>query len=368
MSQQTPPLTLPSNWVEARSPTGQTYYINTTTNETQWNFPDVPPPHVVSPPPLPLGWQQLVYQGRPFYRNDATNTSQWEFPSIVLPLSSFPVQPQRQQQSLPPNWEQHLDTDQNPYYHNIVTQAWQRSYPSHQYDAAVSLFTRLLDTVFNTKIDMHTRPQPPPVMPVELNAEILTFFKDNDTFYTLVDENNLTILGYIILTNKPVMMMRYVESFTQMERSEEGRKRSQEIKTIVNRGLNEELEFILTHRVNGEVDVAAQIMQIMDAITRNIMIQLFPTFTLSQRNVELLGYLMLMANYPIFKLPDTRTNFMIPHAYRPHRFIRNGGKLKKKYKLSRRNKLYKRKGSRKHYSRRRGHRGGAMTTFNSANF
>ena len=76
---------------------------------------------------------------------------------------------------------------------------------------------------------------------------------------------------------------------------------------------------------------------------------------------------MLMVNYPLLKLPDRRTNCIIPQQFewRPPP-LSLGGKFKKKYKLSRRNKLYKRKGSRKHYSRRR--RGGAMTTLNSAKF
>ena len=339
----------PHNWQQVKDQHGRSYYYNTVTGATQWESPiaapHVPPPpiaapHVPPPSSLPPNWQELQDQsGRIYYRHDLSNTSQWNRP---LPISLSPL-------------------DTTPIPHDATKSS-----------EAIDLFNELLRTVFSSKIDMHVRKPPPGqvVMSVDLQEKIINCLKDNSYFYTLRDKNNLTILGYIILTNKPSMMNYYIVNLkNEMVRTDPAK--SQRIQKMVGDKFNEELEFILTHRVNGVgVDVddrRAYIMHIMNAITRYIIGDLFPTFTLSERNIELLGYLMLMVEYPVFRLPDRRTNCIIPQQFewRPPSL---GGKLKKKYKLSTRNKLYKHKGSRKHYSRRRGHRGGAMTTLNPAKF
>lgn len=331
---------LPHNWQQLKDQYERSYYYNTATGVTQWESPiaapHVPPPpiaapHVPPPSSLPPNWQELQDPtGRIYYRHDLSNTSQWHRP---LPIP-----------------------------HDIPHDAKKSS-------EAIDLFNELLRTVFSTQIDMHVRNPPAGqvIMSMDLQQKIINCLKDNSYFYTLRDKNNLTILGYIILTNKPSMMNFYIENLNnEMVRTDPAK--SQRIKKMVGDKFNEELEFILTHRVNGvDVDDTAYIMHIMNAITRYIIGALFPTFTLSERNIELLGYLMLMVQYPLLKLPDRRTNCIIPQQFE-WRPLSLGGKLKKKYKLSTRNKLYKHKGSRKHYSRRRGHRGGAMTTLNPANF
>ena len=335
MSQAQP---LPPNWQERRDNQEKIYYYNIVSGASQWEYPIapyVPPPPPIAhhvPPPLPPNWQQVQDQGRYYYRNDLTNAVQWDRPPpiFLLPLDTTPIPPH--------------ETDGN------------------KSSEAIDLFNELLRTVFSTQLDMHTRYRPAGqvVMTMELQQKILSCLKDNSFFYTLRDKNNLTILGYIILTNKTSMMAYYIENLNkEMARTDIGM--SQRIKKIVGDKFNEELEFILTHRVNG-VDT-----DIMHMLTRYIIGDLFPTFALSERNAHLLGYLML-TKIPPLRLEDRRAMFSIPDkfSWRPPPSL--GGKLEKKYKLSRRTKLYKRKGSRKHYSRRRGHRGGAMTTLNPAIF
>jgi hypothetical protein len=338
MSQAQP---LPHNWQQLKDQYERSYYYNTATGVTQWESPiaapHVPPPpiaapHVPPPSSLPPNWQELQDPtGRIYYRHDLSNTSQWSrpLPISLLPLDTTPIPPH--------------ETDGN------------------KSSEAIDLFNELLRTVFSTQLDMHTRrPAGQVVMTMELQQKILSCLKDNSFFYTLRDKNNLTILGYIILTNKTSMMAYYIENLNkEMARTDIGM--SQRIKKIVGDKFNEELEFILTHRVNG-VDT-----DIMHMLTRYIIGDLFPTFALSERNAHLLGYLML-TKIPPLRLEDRRAMFSIPDkfSWRPPPSL--GGKLEKKYKLSRRTKLYKRKGSRKHYSRRRGHRGGAMTTLNPAIF
>lgn len=294
--------------------------------------------------PLPPNWIQLVaVGGRFFYKNTSTNQTQWNHPSeYIPPPPPLPVQTT-----------------------GLATQ-----YYIAQNSIAVGLFNKLLQTFFNRNdIDMDigkSRDSAGFQITPELQREIIECLKHNERFYTLVDENDLTILGYILLTNKFGMLINYIGSLTVMEREEGevGRTKAQTIKTLVSDRLNEELQFILTHRVDG-VDVN----KIMHLITKYVVGELFPTFTLSERNAELLGYLMLMRNYPDLRLPDRRIDFNIPHDYQPRWTApppRRGGKLEIKHKSSKRNKLYKRRGSRKHHSRHR--RGGAMTTLNPAKF
>lgn len=303
------------------------------------------------PQPLPPNWQQLVTDdGRIYYQNNVTNTTQW-----ARPLFPPPPPP-------PPPVQTTMTAD--PEY-------------VRQYSIAVGLFNKLLQTFFNRNdIDMDIGKSRAsigvnPNMTPELQSEILRCLDNNELFYTLVDENNLTILGYIILTNKFSMLFNYISFLNetmQQKHGEPGRAKAQRIKTLVSDGLNVELQFILTHRVNGVDEDVHGGGGIVNMITR-IIGELFPTFTLSERNAELLGYLILMRNYPSLNLPDRRVDFNIPHDYRP-RWIappqRRGGKFETKRKLSKRNKLHKRKGSRKHHNRHR--RGGAMTTLNPANF
>lgn len=334
--------TLPPNWQKLKDPFERTYYHNTATGATQWEYPYSPPPppppiaapHAPPPSSLPPNWQQLQDQsGKIYYRNELTNISQWNrpLPISLLPLDTTPILPH--------------ETD------------------AKKSSEAIDLFNELLRTVFSTQMDMHSRYHPAGqvIMSMDLQQKILSCLKDNSFFYTLRDKNNLTILGYIILTNKTTMLRNYIGNLNdEMGRTDPVK--SQRIKKMVGDKFNEELEFILTHRVNGVDDT-----HIMEMLTRYIIGELFLTFALSERNVQLLGHLML-TKIPALRLQDSRVMFTIPHEFAWRLPQSLGGKLEKKYKLSRRNKLYKRKGSRKYYSRRRGHRGGAMTTLNPAIF
>lgn len=288
--------------------------------------------------PLPPGWQeQRDDNNQIYYKNNFTNAVQWErpLPIPLLPLDTtlFPLGA-----TLLP-----LDTTLPPGTYDADLMRTKR-------EEAITLFDELLQSVFSTRKDMHTRMAHPQEISKELQEKLLSFLKNSYFFYTLRDSNNLTILGYIILTNKTIMMENYIK-YLNTEMARDHLLMSRQIKQVVGDRFNRELEFILTHRVN---DVDPDIMRML---TGDIIGQLFPSFTLSPRNVELLGNLML-TKIPALKLQDKREIFVIPHKYivNPQSLpISRGGKLEKKHKLSRRNKLYKRKGSRKHYSRR--HRG-----------
>lgn len=74
---------LPAGWSECRTPDGQVYYYNATTNVTQWDRPGAAPP---PPPPraaaLPYGWEELrTEQNEVYYYHAASNTTQWDKPT-----------------------------------------------------------------------------------------------------------------------------------------------------------------------------------------------------------------------------------------------------------------------------------------------
>lgn len=77
---------LPAGWAECKTPDGQVYYFNSTTNVTQWDRPGGAPPP--PPPPgasriLPYGWEELkTDSGEVYYFHAATNVTQWDRPTL----------------------------------------------------------------------------------------------------------------------------------------------------------------------------------------------------------------------------------------------------------------------------------------------
>eukprot|EP01052_Picozoa_sp_SAG31_P000296 SAG31_NODE_9_length_42330_cov_441.979162_11_plen_1177_part_00 len=71
------PLALPPEWKECSSrSTGETYYYNTQTGDTQWERPVIPPPN------LPSGWEAVASKdtGQIYFINSVTGEYQFEVP------------------------------------------------------------------------------------------------------------------------------------------------------------------------------------------------------------------------------------------------------------------------------------------------
>ena len=64
----------------------------------------------------------------------------------------------------------------------------------------------------------------------------------NVGFFTLTDQNGLSILGYSLLTDKTLMIIDFCEYLKDVKA----------ISDFVSAKLNEELAFVITHRVNDE--------------------------------------------------------------------------------------------------------------------
>lgn len=83
---------LPPGWTEANDPSsGRAYFVNANTGETTWERPKSGPPVMAALPPpgpagggaLPPGWSAQVdpASGRTYYVNSVTGATSWEFPS-----------------------------------------------------------------------------------------------------------------------------------------------------------------------------------------------------------------------------------------------------------------------------------------------
>ena len=102
---------LPPNWVARVDPnTGRTYYANTVTNTTQWEFPQSSQPSITQQQPL----------------------ENYEQSSPIQQGSQMVSQSQQEQQSqpLPPNWIACVDPNTGrTYYANTVTRTTQWEFP-----------------------------------------------------------------------------------------------------------------------------------------------------------------------------------------------------------------------------------------------
>ncbi|XP_044747697.1 transcriptional coactivator YAP1-like [Coccinella septempunctata] len=93
---------LPYGWEEARTPEGQTYYLNHITKTTTWEDPrkavnDRPTSHLNAPPkmtaellgPLPEGWEQSVTpEGEIYFIDHINRTTTWCDPRIPAHLQT----------------------------------------------------------------------------------------------------------------------------------------------------------------------------------------------------------------------------------------------------------------------------------------
>lgn len=77
---------LPPGWSSATDPSGRTYYVNSATNQTQWDPPVAPkaPPagSMAMPGGLPPGWQAVTQEnGQTYFYNASTGATSWERPT-----------------------------------------------------------------------------------------------------------------------------------------------------------------------------------------------------------------------------------------------------------------------------------------------
>eukprot|EP01107_Rhizomastix_libera_P002924 TRINITY_DN15098_c0_g1_i1.p1 TRINITY_DN15098_c0_g1~~TRINITY_DN15098_c0_g1_i1.p1 ORF type:complete len:1328 (+),score=282.58 TRINITY_DN15098_c0_g1_i1:19-4002(+) len=127
---------LPLGWISAQDGDGDTYYVNTITNHTQWEKPVVEGRARQAPPnskpkyeDLPPDWNvSHDGGGATYFFNSKTNQTQWEKPR-GNPQSRRP--PAELPTSLPPGWISVKDQDGDTYYVNTVTNKTQWEKPSN---------------------------------------------------------------------------------------------------------------------------------------------------------------------------------------------------------------------------------------------
>ena len=112
---------LPNGWaIHVSTTTGDTYYENMNTGETQWDFPTQEPEEF----PLPDGWAIHISNttGRRYYENLFTGENQW-----IRPTQEPVVPP------IPPGWEMHQSrTSGRIYYENLFTGEYQWIPPTQE--------------------------------------------------------------------------------------------------------------------------------------------------------------------------------------------------------------------------------------------
>eukprot|EP01052_Picozoa_sp_SAG31_P016338 SAG31_NODE_1078_length_10032_cov_4.602034_6_plen_282_part_00 len=114
---------LPTGWTTAQSrSTGETYYVNTATGESQFEFP-------VAPTTLPTGWSLARSRSTSdiYYVNEKTGHTQFEVPNAPATTS----QTEKVELQLPPGWERHISrTTGDPYYVDIWSLKSQFEFPA----------------------------------------------------------------------------------------------------------------------------------------------------------------------------------------------------------------------------------------------
>jgi hypothetical protein len=103
---------LPAGWVSHQMADGRIFYSNSSTNQSQWDFPSAsgvaacpPQPsatlsHAIAQQagpaqPVPPGWIMNIdpHSNKAFYINTATLQSQWEFPNVPAPIHQAAAAP-----------------------------------------------------------------------------------------------------------------------------------------------------------------------------------------------------------------------------------------------------------------------------------
>ena len=138
--------------------------------------------------------------------------------------------------------------------------------------------------------------------------------------FILSDKNGLSILGYSLLTGKSLVVSTLFDFLCRTHAPKV-------IEDFVLIALNRELKFILTHRVNYPITTILN-KSYEDELAENILriMKCFPSFRLSDENVQLLARRMLIAKFNSLNkskidigLRDNTQIFEIPE-----RFIRVG--------------------------------------------
>ena len=157
---------------------------------------------------------------------------------------------------------------------------------------------------------------------MEVKQKFLSYLQPevNTEFFTLSDKNGLSILGYSLLTGKSLVVSTLFNFLCRTH----ARKVIEDFVLIA---LNRELKFILTHRVNYPITTILN-KSYEDELAENILriMNCFPSFRLSDENVQLLARRMLIAKFNSLNkskidigLRDNTQIFEIPE-----RFIRVG--------------------------------------------
>ena len=134
----------------------------------------------------------------------------------------------------------------------------------------------------------------------------------NATFFTLTDQNGLSILGYSLLTCKSGIITAFCEHFNE----------TKSIVDFVTDNLNKELAFVITHRV------PYQIPQEVNNLVKNVfrVLQSFKKFMLSEENTKLLGKRLIISEFnnwnktsesrmQAYVAPDDGEPFQIPSVF-----------------------------------------------------
>lgn len=130
---------LPPGWEGKQSPDGRTYYINHHTKQTQWTRPGAVAQAPAVPifksggasgggsgPALAQGWEaKQDSSGKTYYLNHSTQTTQWERPTAAAPPPAAPTKPQAAH-ALPSGWSSKIDQNTGrTYYINNISQQTQ---------------------------------------------------------------------------------------------------------------------------------------------------------------------------------------------------------------------------------------------------
>jgi len=142
----------------------------------------------------------------------------------------------------------------------------------------------------------------PTLMPLK-NRIVASF---NADCVKLIDQNGLSILGYIFLTNK-YFALRNLYFYL---------KDNAALGDVIARSLNAELKIVLTHRV---VSPTSERQYLNDFITNLSSVkEYFPTFQLNVENAKLFGYRLAKVELnKLYEFPDDIIPFDVPDIFVP---------------------------------------------------